>query len=77
MERTIENLFFEISGESRKEIIEKNTAPFLLDIPECVLSITDGVIGLNRVFEKGYDVEIVDDSEMRTILLEIVKERCN
>lgn len=72
---THNDLWFDIVGDTKKELTDKYMEQCMVCVSEAVFSIQDRQWGIKRVFPFNYDVITPDDNELYEILKRVaVKE---
>ena len=61
---THNDLWFDIVGETKKELTDKYMEQCMVCVSEAVFSVSDGEYGIKRIFPFNFDVISPDDSEL-------------
>ena len=66
--------WFETDKISNEELSKKYMAQSMIGITEVVYCKYNGIMGIKRIFPFNFDIVIVDDPELRSILKELIEE---
>ena len=65
---THNDLWFDIVGDTKKELTDKYMEQCMVCVSEAVFSMSDGEYGIKRIFPFNFDVISPDDSELYRLL---------
>lgn len=68
------NYWFETDKISNEELSNKYMAQSMIGITEVVYCKYNGNMGVKRIFPFNFDIVVVDDPELRSILEELIEE---
>lgn len=66
--------WFKTDKISDEELSNKYMTQSMIGITEVVYCKYNGIMGVKRIFPFNFDIVIVDDSELRSILEELIEE---
>lgn len=66
-----DDYWFEVSGESQKELENKHKEMCMVGICEVVYSKDEDVVGIKRIFHWNYDVILSNDEILKSILRDL------
>ena len=66
--------WFETDKISNEKLSKKYMEQSMIGITEVVYCKYNGIMGVKRVFPFNFDVVVVDDPELRSILEELIEE---
>lgn len=66
--------WFETDKISNEELSKKYMTQSMIGITEVAYCKYNGIMGVKRIFPFNFDVVVVDDPELRSILEELIEE---
>lgn len=73
MEMPYHDFWFNIGGESKEYLTDKYHEQSMTEINAVVYSVNDDVLGVKRIFPFNFDVIVVDEPDLKQILLQKIE----